>query len=269
MFTDFEYDGIHARDYNLVICYFDSNPGMEPISIGADLNFNMVSSKHGTIHYITDVTYDAVLETTFQVTKYNCKKGFESFSVDECREITRWLNRNEVHLFKPIGDNPAYDYVCYEGVFNIKEILYNDQVIGFELHFISNRPFALGNPVKRIITATTNGYEYIFRDTSDKEGYIYPKMTIRFTENTDELVIHNSIEDRKTKLFNCSKDEEITITDTLQISSSLKSHKIQNDFNYVFFRIANTYKNRINKLTISAPCVITLEYSPIVKGVGL
>ena len=267
MFTDFEYDGVHARDYNLVPCYFDSAPTMEPTDIGAELNFNMVSSKHGEIQYITDTTYDSVLETTFQVCKFNCENGFGVFTIDERREITRWLNRNEVHVFRLIGDKPQYDYVYFEGVFNVKEIQYNGDVVGFELHFISNRPYALGNPVRKIIKATA-GYKYELYDYSDKVGYLYPKMTIKFIEDTKELVIHNSIEDRNTRLLNCSKGEEISVDETLQISSNVASHKIQNDFNYVFFRIANTYNNKINEITISAPCEITLEYSPIIKGVG-
>ena len=52
------------------------------------------------------------------------------------------------------------------------------------------------------------------------------------------------------------------------IQSSISSHNIQNDFNWNFFRIANTYDNSRNDLTISLPCAIKVEYSPIVK-VGL
>lgn len=268
MFTDFEYDGIHARDFNLIPCYFDSSPGVETYDIGAELNFNNVSAKHGTIQYITDITYDNVLETTFQVGKFTCDSLFTPFTSDERRDIVRWLNRDEVHTFKPIGDDPVYDLIYFEGTFNVKEIQLNGDVIGFELHFISNHPYALANPVKRVIKAITTDYEYTLKDVSDKVGYVYPLMKIKFTENVEKLTIHNSIEDRSTILCNCSAGEVVTIDENLQISTDKSGHKIQNDFNYNFFRIANTYKNRINKITISHPCEITLEYSPIIKGVG-
>ena len=42
----------------------------------------------------------------------------------------------------------------------------------------------------------------------------------------------------------------------------------QNDFNWNWFRIYNTFRNNQNNLTISIPCIIKIKYSPIVK-VGL
>jgi len=47
--------------------------------------------------------------------------------------------------------------------------------------------------------------------------------------------------------------------------SSLTSHQIQEDFNWNFLRIANTFKTGKNDLTISIPCTIKITYSPIVK----
>ena len=53
------------------------------------------------------------------------------------------------------------------------------------------------------------------------------------------------------------------------ITTTVSSHSIQNDFDgWEFFRIANTFDNSRNDLTISIPCTIKLKYSPIVK-VGL
>ena len=49
------------------------------------------------------------------------------------------------------------------------------------------------------------------------------------------------------------------------ISSSLPSHKIQNDFNWQFFRISSTFKDKENNVTVSLPCSIKMEYSPIAK----
>lgn len=268
MFTDFEYDGIHARDFNLIPCSFDSSSGVDTYDIGAELNFNNVSARHGTIQYITDVSYDNVLETTFQVGKFTCEKQFEPFTFEERRDIVRWLNRDEPHVLRLIGDDPMYDHIYFEGTFNVNAVELGGEAIGLELHFISNRPYALGNPVKRTIKVTSNDYEYVIQDMSDKVGHIYPKMTIKFSEDVDKLTIHNSIENRSTILSKCATGEIVTIDENLQISTNKESaHKIQNDFNYVFFRIANTYKNRINKITVSHPCEITLEYSPIIKGV--
>ena len=49
------------------------------------------------------------------------------------------------------------------------------------------------------------------------------------------------------------------------ISSSLDSHKVQNDFNWAFFRLENTFRDKKNKITLSLPCTVKITYSPIVK----
>ena len=103
-------------------------------------------------------------------------------------------------------------------------------------------------------------------DVSHEEGHIYPRVEITVLEDGD-LNIHNAIENRDTYIANCVAGEIITM-DYPVISSSISSHNIQNDFNWNFFRVANTYENSRNDLTISLPCSIKLEYSPIVK-VGL
>ena len=121
----------------------------------------------------------------------------------------------------------------------------------------------------------TDGYQYVtvgqvytkfINDTSYEEGFIYPYTEI--TVNSDgDLRIHNAIENRETYIANCKSGEVITM-DYPIIKSSDSSHNIQNDFNWNFFRVANTYENSRNDLTISLPCLIKIKYSPIVK-VGL
>ena len=63
---------------------------------------------------------------------------------------------------------------------------------------------------------------------------------------------------------NCIVGEVIKL-DYPVISSSISSHHLENDFNWVFFRIANTFKYKKNDLTISLSCTIKLKYSPVVK----
>lgn len=122
-----------------------------------------------------------------------------------------------------------------------------------------------------------NNYYYVFvnkefensvsiNDNSYEEGYIYPYTEITIVEDGD-LNIHNSIEDIDTHIANCVAGE-IIIMDYPVIQSSVSSHNIQNDFNWNFFRIANTYENSRNDITMSIPCKMKIRYSPIVK-VGL
>lgn len=121
----------------------------------------------------------------------------------------------------------------------------------------------------------TDGYQYVtvgqvytksINDISYEEGFIYPYTEI-IVKSDGNLRIHNAIENRETYIADCRAGEVITM-DYPVIKSSDSSHNIQNDFNWNFFRVANTYENSRNDLTISLPCSIKIKYSPIVK-VGL
>ena len=107
---------------------------------------------------------------------------------------------------------------------------------------------------------------YTLFDTSDEIGYIYPDLKIICLES-GKLELYNSNENRKTIIENCSANEVINFSENLVFSSSNESHKIQNDFNYIFFRIANSYGNRKNIISSSIPVDIEFSYSPYVKVV--
>lgn len=276
---NFKYDGKLASDFGLIVCHIGGAPGEETINAGSDINFNQVSIRHGNKFLITDTTYDSVIETTFQVCKFSCEtKVFEPLTLDEKRKIARWLQRKESHVLELVDekDEDASRYI-FEGSFNgLSEVFYYGECIGYELRFITNRPYAIGKTITRTIIADTENFEYMLTDSSDEVGYIYPnKMTITFNEDVEEFNLYNYIEDstngRLTQIKNCKKNEVITFDDNLIISTSNEEHKktLQDDFNFHFFRIANSYSNRINKLSISHPCVIKIEYNPVVKGVGL
>lgn len=109
-------------------------------------------------------------------------------------------------------------------------------------------------------------YRFSINDISHEEGHIYPCSEIAIKQNGD-FKIYNTIENRETYIANCKMNEIINM-DYPVIKSSDSSHNIQNDFNWNFFRIANTYKNSRNDLIVFLPCEIKIKYSPIVK-VGL
>lgn len=268
--TGFIYDGISSEDFNLFVCG-DSSGGIETSSDGTQINWNTVPVNNGRKYEVTQITYDAVLETDFRVVKLNCEThDFEELSFEERRKIARWLQRRDDHVLQLIGKDEAYDYIQFEGHFTITDLYVNGKHCGYDLHFTNNRPFATGKLVHYDIHANTANYvsKKIY-DISDEEGYIYPKKLQITCKASGNLEIHNAIEDRTLVIKNCSAGEVITFDSSLNFTTSLPSHEIQNDFNYSFFRISNSYTDKQNTLTISIPCDITIEYLPIIKGVAL
>lgn len=259
---DFEYDGLHLSSFGLMICDFDFD-GKKTISNGSQITFNTVSTQKGAKHELVSSEYEDCITTTFQICKHPCiTDGNEEITISELREITKWLNRKGYHKFKLLDDFEHKD-IFFEASFNISRIEINGKLYGLELEMFTNRPYALHEPIViNIKNIQKNGTKRIY-SKSDDEGYIYPKMEIVIEEDGD-FEIYNSLEDRTMRIANCKVGEIIKL-DYPTIETSLSSHKIQNDFNWKFFRIANSFRDGANEITISLPCTIKVTYCPIVK----
>ena len=265
---DFEYDGILASDKGIMPCSFDSD-GKDNVDYGSKINFDTVSMQNGKKFELVNSGYDEAGEFTFQICKdpyLTVNKGSRYFTTDEQRFIYRWLNRNDgFHVLKIYTSEGQA--ILFKGSFNIEAIEFCGEVIGFELTFTMENPF--GTQDFKIFTKDLIANEqFSIIDESDNIGYIYPDIQIKCKSDGD-LELHNSIEDRTTIIKNCKSGEIISIDKNLNISTSLSSHKIYNDFNFIFFRIANSFNNNQNIISVNISCEITIKYYPIVKGVGL
>lgn len=257
---DFEFDNLYLSDLGYTLCTFNSD-GFQTVSNGSQITFNTVPTLNGTKHELTSSTYETCIESTFQICKRPCDIDNIEISVDELRELMSWLNRKTFCKFRLLDDK--YFNLYFEASFNVSKIQMNDKIYGLELQMITNRPYALLIPRTIVLKNFLHNGKKTLVDVSDEEGFIYPETEITIQESGD-LRISNSLEQRVTIIKNCVKGEVIKMNYPI-IESSLNSHKIQNDFNWEFLRIANKYRDKKNIYTISIPCEIKLTYSPIAK----
>jgi hypothetical protein len=260
---DFEFDEKCLHEFGMIICDFDSK-GLNVVSNGSVITFNTIPVLGGSKHDLTSVEYEECLETTIQICKDICSGNDMEISSATFRELTRWLSRKKFLKFKILSEE--YIDLYYEVKFDVSRIELGGKLVGLELNVVTNRPFALKEPRTIVIKNLVKNGRHSLNDTSHEEGYIYPYTEIIVNEGGD-LNIYNAIEERNTYIANCTAGEVI-VMDYPVIQSSVSSHNIQNDFNWDFFRVANTINNSKNDLTISIPCTIKIRYSPIVK-VGL
>lgn len=267
-FKNFEYDGVLASDYDIAVCTFGGK-GLETVNYGSQISFDTVKMMGGNKFVLTNASYDEALEFTFQICKNPCSNDNKNFyfTTDEQRFIYRWLNRKDgFHKLKLFI--PNYETIVFNGSFNIEVLESDGEIVGFELTFQSESPYGYFDNHRIMHSFTSSNDEYVIIDQSDDIGYIYPDLKITCKSNGN-LEIHNSIEDRTTIIKNCTSGEVISIDKNLNIQTSLNSHKLYNDFNFIFFRIANTFTNRKNIISVSIPCDIEIRYDPVVKGVSV
>lgn len=259
-FYDFQYDGLYLSEFGFMICNFGTD-GLQTISNGSQIIFNTVSTLHGNKHELLSTEYNDCLESTFQICKNPCYDDVPEITQSEFLDLTSWLSRKGFHKFKLLKDD--YLDLFFEASFNISRIELNGNLYGLELNMVTNRPFALKERQRILIKNLTKNGKKSFYDSSNEEGYIYPKMTITVKQSGD-LSIYNALDKRTMIINNCTAGEILTLEYPI-ITTSVASHAVQDDFNWKFFRIANTFINKKNELTISLPCEIELLYSPIVK----
>lgn len=262
--NDFLYGEHYLHDFGMILCSFGGSKGLETIDNGSEVTFNTTPTQFGSKFVKTSSVYETVLTTTLQICKSPCHGDDMEISSDTFRELTKWLCRENFLKLKFMGE--YYIDLYYEAKIKVSRIEIDSRLVGLELEIETNRPFALKEQKLITIKNTEPNGTYSINDTSHKEGHIYPHTEITVLADGD-LDIYNAMEDRKTHIANCVAGEVITMNYPI-ITSSLPSHNIQNDFNWTFFRLANTYENSRNDLTISIPCTMKVKYSPIVK-VGL
>ena len=267
---DFEYDNLYLSSFGFIVCNFNFSDGADEVTTGSTITFNKVPRNSGKINSLSGTQYDECITSTFDICKnpdiYDLDK--REISNEEYREIVRWLNRREFLRFCVLSDSESEQEVCYfQASFNVTQIKIGERVFGIRLVMETDKPFGYGSEKTIIWNFSTGNSLKTLTDMSDEIGYIYPNISIKCKQSGD-LTIHNDFMDCNTHIKNCQNGEIITLYgDSQIITSSLSSHDVCNDFNYDFFKIGNTYASRINRITASLPCEITIKYSPVIKDI--
>lgn len=270
--TNFEYDGLKASDYGVMICRFDS-ASPETVSSGADIYFDTVRPSGSNKFKMYGSKYTESYSSTFQICK-NPDTGKDLyFNPNEISALQRWLcKKDNYHQFHPIQDDLKDIY--WNATFSCKQININGKIAGLELTLYTDSPYAYVRQAP-IFYSVLPGESFSLYDTSDEVGWIYPTVTITCKGNGN-IDLQNNLDNKILRLTNLSKGETIILnSENKLITSSFNRSDLQNNFNFYYPRIFNKIINGIdvreNIFTLSAtsiPCDITFEYSPTIK-IGL
>lgn len=130
-----------------------------------------------------------------------------------------------------------------------------------ELTFTSNAPFGFGD----VVNIDESGTTFEVHTTSDELGQLPIKMSLT-TSQSGNLTITNSFTNESTIVKNCQKNETISFdSENLIITSNFNHVKLFNDFNYVYPALYTDYGDTVNKFTLSIPCEMHMEFTPIRK----
>lgn len=264
---DFEYDGKYLSDFGFMVCSLDSRSGSETSRKGSEITFHLTPTRGGRRFYSMGSEYETCLSTSFQICKNPEFYRDDEMEItgDEFRALSRWLNRREFLWFHGFDwCEPEKQLPWVRATFTLTKIDFGKTPFGIQLDMITDSPFCYGEEVEESFVFTSEHLSAEFIDRNDVIGECFPALTIK-CRASGTLTLSDDITGCACAIKNCTNQETITFSgETLIVSCSLGTHDIANDFNYDFFRFANTYDNKINTITASAPCEVTMTYRPTV-----
>ena len=150
----------------------------------------------------------------------------------------------------------------------------NSSIIGFNLTFTANTPYALqedksfnielSDALESDIIFTSDVYGYIDADyvITVKEAGNLKFDTYYYNPNTESYTL-----DREFTVQNCIADEKIYVKgDTQLVTSSRTVHELGKDCNFILPRIVNTYQSDDeevrNKIKSNLKCNVQITYNP-------
>lgn len=265
--TDFVYDGIQLSEKKYMICDFDSSSGANVIDAGSNITFNKIKRDSGRKYSLASATYEECITATFDICKNDefYDKSQMEITSEEFQELMRWLNRRDFLKFRII--NGAHTVCYYNASFNLDKIQIGGVLYGVRLTMETDSPFGYGDERVFIRQYGNDNRSYILSNASAEIGYLYPTVKIKCLTSGD-ISIYNDLEQCTTTIKNCIAGEVIYMDGNTQIiTTSESSHKINNDFNWEFFRVGNTIKTRNNNISANSPCELEIRYTPIVKDI--
>lgn len=173
-----------------------------------------------------------------------------------------------------VGDVIGFEDIYWVGTFTCKQVMLNSSIIGFNLIFTANTPYALQEDKSfNIELSDTLESDIVF--TSDICEYIDADYIITVKETGDlkfDTYYYNPDTkvytlDREFTVKNCTADEKIYVKgDTQLVTSSRAVHELGKDCNFILPRLINTYQSDDeevrNKIKSNLKCNVQITYNP-------
>ena len=269
---DFTFNGKKLSDLGYICCNFDSSSGTIEVSSGANVTLNQEKPSGSNKFNLYSTSYDEPFTFPLSICLNPCG-NYENMemSVEQARKIQKWLSlRNKKFKINIEG----YEDIYWIGTFTCKQVMLNDIIIGFNLTFTANTPYALQED-KSFNIELSEALESDIVFNSDVYGYINVDYIITVKE-AGNLKFDTYYYDPDSRLYildreftvkNCAADEKIYVKGDAQIvTSSRTAHELGKDCNFILPRLVNTYQSDDeevrNKIKSNLKCNVQITYNP-------
>lgn len=269
----FVFNGENSDDYNLTIAWIGS-PNIDTSENGLNLSLEKTKNKLNN----TTNTYGIQSENiviNFSITK----KDFTEITRLESIQINEWLTSSSTPKFLAFNDDDSYPIHYYAVCTQIKDVVVGEKLVGKELKFETNSPFAFSKKVEKKFDVVNSHIIHINNTSNANNNIIYPKIILSASSPT--IVIEN-VTDRKSVSIDAIdipaetdgakyiKLDSYNMSVTDKENRLVPAYKLGWDNDYKSYVSAtNSYMTNIywvrfikgmNEIKITGNCKITIEY---------
>lgn len=185
----FVFNGINSEDYNVIIGWVESEPDVSTNGLTREVQKSPTNRKKLKDNvYGTNTTEPIIFN--FSIVRIDDTE----ITREESIRINQWLTSSPLPQLLKFNDCESYMLHYYAICTQIKDIVIGGKLIGKELIFTTNSPYAFMTKVEKTFDITDSHTFYINNTADSYDGYFYPIVTITTTSNN--IVIEN-ITDKK------------------------------------------------------------------------
>ena len=193
----FIFNGINSEDFNVAIAWIDSEPDVSTNGLNKEIH-KSEKNKIKIKDNIYGTNNKEPIIFNFSIVRLNDMEITRPESI----RINQWLTSSPLPQLLKFNDCDSYMLHYYAICTQIVDIVIGGKLVGKELTFETNSPYAFMNKVSKSFDIV-NTQEFYINNTSDTyDGYYYPTITITTTSNS--IVIEN-ITDEKSVTLDMSK----------------------------------------------------------------
>ena len=250
---DFIFNGQSLSDYGFIIASFGEDGTVTP----GGISYTTTNAPNNDRKYFSSIKYDSTIVFDFTIAKYECKKQIQPIDRYEDSKIHRWLERedgfHELHFLQD-----GFENIFYNAYITITPVIIAGRTYGYKLTATTDNAYAYDLECENEFDLNTNE-EYTLFTSSDKGGYIYPKIEITPLKSGNlSLDIKEDVNQSYSVFRNVVAGEMIKLDCELGIVENIDA----DNFNWIFPRFVQGYEDTINTITTTIPCHIKINYVP-------
>lgn len=252
MYDGFTFGEYSSEEYGVIAVHFGTESGG---ALYGGQSTNLVTDKADqAIEWeILSQNYKEPMKFTLQIVN----EDGSDITQEQERGLTRWLCKRGAYQWLFIQDE-RYSDIWIRCNMSNPQIWTVGRVKGMQFDVITSSSIAFSD--EREYNYTLTDLDKVIENIfvyNDEEIFIYPEMEITMLESGN-LTITNSRETDttyKTVINNLVVGEVITIKND-DITSSINTHNILNDFNLMWLRLYDEN----NVITFSLKCTVTIKF---------